>query len=437
MFSRFFIDRPIFATVISIVITLAGGVAVFNLPVAQYPDVAPPTVRVTAIYPGANAYTLRDTVASPIEEQVSGVEGMLYMSSQCTNNGTYALTVTFKLGMDSDMAQVLVQNRVSLALPVIPALVQSEGITVQKQSPNTLLIVNVIGKGDKNDPIYLSNYATIFIKDELARVSGVAGITYMGQRDYSLRVWLDPDRLAALSMNPMDVVTAIAQQNNQVTAGQIGQPPVPKGQAFQLTINTKGRLTDPDEFANIVVKTGISSPITPVANAGDDSQGVNTTNDPATLSTGIVRIKDVVTRYAPPDPRAGQPKVELDGLATVRRTSLCTLDNQASVALSIYQLPGSNALKVADAVRQKMKELKKSFPDGVDYRICAFDTTPFIRRISCGRSSMRCARRHHSGRHRRALVPAGLAGHDPAHDRRARFADRHLRGHGAARLHPQ
>src|SRR5580658_3082235 len=262
MFSRFFIDRPIFATVISVVITLAGGVAVFNLPLAQYPDVAPPTVQVTAVYPGANAYTLRDTVAAPIEEQVSGVEGMLYMSSQCTNNGTYTLTVTFKLGMDGDMAQVLVQNRVSLALPVIPPLVQSEGINVKKQSPNTLLIVNLVGTdAEKKDPVYLSNYATIFIKDELARVPGVAGISYMGQRDYSLRVWLDPDRLAALGLNPMDVVSAISQQNIQVTAGQIGQPPVPKGQSFQLTINTKGRLTDPEEFAKIVVKAGVSSPV--------------------------------------------------------------------------------------------------------------------------------------------------------------------------------
>jgi multidrug efflux pump subunit AcrB len=375
VFSRFFIDRPIFATVISVVITLAGGVAVFSLPVAQYPEVAPPTVQVTAVYPGANAYTLRDTVASPIEEQVSGVEGMLYMSSQCTNNGTYTLTVTFKLGMDSDMAQVLVQNRVSLALPVIPALVQNEGITVHKQSPNTLLIVNLIGLDEeKNDPVYLSNYATIFIKDELARVPGVAGISYMGQRDYSLRVWLDPDRLAALNLNPTDVVTAIAQQNVQVTAGQIGQPPVPKGQSFQLTINTKGRLTDPDEFANIVVKAGVSSPVTTGASAGD-IQGVNGAADPPTLSTGIVRIKDIVTRYPKGDPRAGMPKVELD--AQQYDTS-CTLDNKASVALSIYQLPGSNALKVAGEVRKKMKELKKSFPDGVDYKI-AYDTTPFIR----------------------------------------------------------
>src|SRR6202040_2418760 len=200
MISRFFIDRPIFATVISVVITLAGGVAVFSLPVAQYPDVTPPTVQVTALYPGANSQTVRDTVAAPIEAQVSGVEGMMYMSSRCTNDGAYNLLVTFKLGMDSDMAQVLVQNRVSLALPVIPPLVQNEGITVKKQSPNTLLIVNLLGQDEeKSNPVYLSNYATIFIKDELARVPGVAGISYMGQRDFSLRVWLDPDRLAILN----------------------------------------------------------------------------------------------------------------------------------------------------------------------------------------------------------------------------------------------
>src|SRR5271163_2710340 len=208
MISRFFIDRPIFATVISVVITLAGGVAVFNLPVAQYPEVAPPTVQVTAFYPGANAYTLRDTVASPIEEQVSGVEGMLYMSSQCTNNGTYNLTVTFRLGMDTDMAQVLVQNRVSLALPVIPLLVQNEGISVKKMSPNTLMIVNLLSPDNRYDSTFLSNYATIYIKDELGRLPGVAGITYLGQRDYSLRAWLDPAKLAALNLSAMDVVNA-------------------------------------------------------------------------------------------------------------------------------------------------------------------------------------------------------------------------------------
>src|SRR5580700_5902985 len=225
MISRFFIDRPIFATVISVVITLAGGVAVFTLPIAQYPDVTPPTVLVTASYPGANADTVRDTVAAPIEEQVSGVEGMMYMSSRCTNDGAYNLLITFKLGMDSDMAQVLVQNRVSLALPVIPALVQNEGISVKKISPNTLMIVNLISPDNRYDSIFLSNYATIYVKDELGRLPGIAGITYLGQRDYSLRAWLDPDRLAALNLTPNDIITAITQQNVQVAAGQIGQQP--------------------------------------------------------------------------------------------------------------------------------------------------------------------------------------------------------------------
>src|SRR5919205_4487319 len=220
MFSHFFIRRPIFASVLSIVITLAGGVAVLNLPVAQYPDVTPPTVQVNAVYPGANATVVRDTVAAPIEEQVSGVEGMMYMSSRCTNDGAYNLTVTFRLGMDSDMAQVLVQNRVSLALPVIPALVQNEGISVKKMSPSTLMIVNLVSPDDSHDATFLSNYATIYVKDELGRLEGVAGITYLGQRDYSLRAWLDPDRLASLKLSAMDVVTAIAQQNIQIAAGQ-------------------------------------------------------------------------------------------------------------------------------------------------------------------------------------------------------------------------
>jgi multidrug efflux pump len=187
LLAEFFVDRPIFATVISVIIVLAGGVAVFTLPVAQYPEVTPPTVQVTAFYPGANAQTVRDTIAAPIEEQVSGVEGMMYMSSQSTNDGAYKLTVTFRLGTDSDIAQVLVQNRVSLALPVIPALVQTEGINVKKVSPNTLMIVNLISPDKRYDELFLSNYATIYIKDELGRLPGVAGITYFGQRDYSLR----------------------------------------------------------------------------------------------------------------------------------------------------------------------------------------------------------------------------------------------------------
>ncbi|HEV3439922.1 MAG TPA: efflux RND transporter permease subunit, partial [Gemmata sp.] len=273
MISRFFIDRPIFATVLSIVITLAGGVAVFNLPIAQYPEVTPPTVVVTASYPGANCLTVQDTVAAPIEEQVSGVEGMMYMSSQCTNDGTYTLTVTFQPGTSSDVDQVLVQNRVSLATPVIPAIVQLEGITVKKQSPNTLMIVNLTSDSGRYEDLQLSNYATIEIRDELGRLPGVAGIGYLGQRDYSMRIWLNPDLLAAKNLTASDVVTAITQQNAQVAAGQIGQQPAPKGQQFQLTINTRGRLVDPDEFGNIVLKAGTPAATTSTPLAASPTAG--------------------------------------------------------------------------------------------------------------------------------------------------------------------
>ena len=372
MISHFFIGRPIFASVLSIVFVLAGGVAVFTLPVAQYPDVTPPTVLVTALYPGANAQTVRDTVAAPIEEQVSGVEGMMYMSSQSTNDGAYSLTVTFKLGMDSDMAQVLVQNRVSLALPVIPILVQNEGINVKKMSPNTMMIVNLISPDDRYDSTFLSNYATIYLKDELGRLPGVAGITYLGQRDYSLRAWLNPDKLAALNLSAMDVVTAISQQNLQVAAGQIGQPPTTRAQQFQLTINTLGRLTDPEQFADIIVKAGGGKG----QGSGSGSQGAGAANGESTVasltpdpsvapvpqSTGIVRLRDVA-------------RVEL---GSQQYDQSCTLDGRPSVALSIYQLPGSNALDTARGVYAKMQELKTRFPDGLEYRI-VYDTTPFIR----------------------------------------------------------
>jgi multidrug efflux pump len=375
MISRFFIDRPIFATVISVVIVLAGLVARVWLPVAQYPEVTPPTVQVTALYPGANAETLRDTVAAPIEEQVSGVEGMVYMSSTCTNDGTYNLSVTFKLDMNSDMAQVLVQNRVSLALPVIPALVQNEGITVKKMSPSTLMIVNLISSKAEYDATFLSNYATIYIKDELGRVPGVAGITYLGQRDYSLRAWLDPDKLAALNLSAMDVVTAIGQQNIQVAAGQIGQPPTTRAQQFQLTINTQGRLTDPDQFADIIVKAGQGNSLLQTSSSsGSSGQSSSSSNSsgmtgPNPQSTGIVRLRDVVTRD-----KYGKPKVEL---GSQQYDQSCTLDGQPSVALSIYQLPGFNALETAQGIYAKMRELKSRFPDGLDYQI-VYDTTPFI-----------------------------------------------------------
>jgi hydrophobe/amphiphile efflux-1 (HAE1) family protein len=383
MISHFFIDRPIFASVLSIVLVLAGGVAAVTLPVAQYPDVTPPTVVVTASYPGANATTVRDTVAAPIEQQVSGVEGMLYMSSQSTNDGNYTLTVTFKLGFDSDMAQVLVQNRVSLALPVIPALVQREGINVKKISPNTLMIVNLISPDGSRDAVYLSNYATIQIRDELGRLPGVADVGYLGQRDYSMRVWLDPDKLASINMTPTDVANVINEQNIQVAAGQIGQPPTPKGQQFQLPINTLGRLTDPEQFADIILKAGpggtTAAPSSSQGAPGNPS-GVQGPGTPPTLSaqggpaggpgagkpgptaTGVIRLRDV-----------GQIE-----LGAQQYAQACTLDGRPSVALTIYQLPGSNALQTADEVYAKMEELKQRFPAGLDYQI-VYDTTPFIR----------------------------------------------------------
>jgi multidrug efflux pump subunit AcrB len=335
--SRFFIDRPIFASVLSIVIFMAGGIALVSgtLPVAQYPDITPPTVEVSAFYPGANAQVVADTVAAPIEQQVNGVENMLYMSSQCTNDGTYTLTVTFKPGLDLNMAQVLVQNRESLAEPILPDLVKRRGVTVKKKSPTILMIVNLFSPGGNRDNLYLSNYATIQLRDELSRLNGVGDITYLGQRDYSMRVWLDPGKMSFRNLTATDVSTAIAQQNIQVAAGQIGQPPIPNGQVFQYTMTTLGRLEDPEQFANIILKT--------------DTDG------------RIVRLRDVA-------------RIEL-GAQGYDQT--CTLDGQPSVALSIYQRPGSNALKTADLVKAKMDELKQRFPEGIDYSI-VYDTTPFI-----------------------------------------------------------
>jgi multidrug efflux pump len=379
MISRFFIDRPIFAAVLSIVIVLAGAVAYTALPIAQYPDVTPPTVQVTASYPGANAQTVYDTVAAPIEEQVSGVEGMIYMSSTCTNDGLYNLTVTFKLGMDSDMAQVLVQNRVSLAQPVIPPLVQRQGINVQKMMPARLMIVNLYSPDDRYAATYLSNYATIEIRDELGRLPGVAGVGYLGERDYSMRAWLDPNKLAALNLTATDVVTAIQAQNIQVAAGAIGQAPVPKGQQFQLTINTLGRLITVEQFGNIIIKVGAGRPagaaspqansFPPITPGSSGSPGVMATSTSpggtaasvAAQATAVVRLRDVA-------------RVEL---GAQQYGQSATLDGHPSVALSVYQLPGSNALQTAEGVYAKMAELNKRFPEGLAYEI-VYDTTPFI-----------------------------------------------------------
>jgi multidrug efflux pump len=335
VFSNFFINRPIFASVLSIIITLAGGIALFTLPIAQYPEIAPPTVEVSASYPGANAKVVTDTVAAPIEQQVTGVEDMLYMSSQCTNDGNYTLTVTFANDVDLNMAQVLVQNRVALAQPVLPELVRRRGVTVKKKSPSVLMIVNLFSPEATRDSLYLSNYATIQLKDELSRLPGVGDITYLGQRDYSMRLWLDPEKMSSRNLSARDVVSAIEQQNTQVAAGQIGQPPVEKGQVFQYTVSTMGRLADPEQFADMIVKTDVNG--------------------------RLVRLRDVA-------------RIEL-GAQGYDQT--CRLNGQPSVALSIYQLPGSNALEIAGLVRSKMQELKLRFPEGVDYAI-VYDTTPFI-----------------------------------------------------------
>src|SRR5262249_19870478 len=254
MFTRFFINRPIFASVMSIIITLAGGIALFRMPIAQYPEITPPTVEVSAVYPGANARVVADTVAAPIEQQVNGVEGMMYMSSQCTNDGAYSLTITFNHGVDLNIAQVLVQNRVALAQPILPDLVKRRGVSVKKKSPNVLMIVNLYSPDGTRDNLYLSNYATIQLKDELSRLPGVGDISYLGQRDYSMRVWLDPQRMATRNLSASVITQAITEQNTQVAAGQIGQEPVSRGQVFQYTVSTMGRLMDPDQFANIILR---------------------------------------------------------------------------------------------------------------------------------------------------------------------------------------
>jgi multidrug efflux pump len=256
MISHFFIDRPIFAAVLSIVITLAGGIAAVNLPIAQYPQITPPSVQVSINYPGASAQVVAATVAAPIEQQVNGVQGMLYMSSQMGNDGSYTLTVTFDLGVDLNTALVMVQNRVALAMPQLPNQVQQQGITIKKKTPDLLMIINFTSPDNRYDDVYLSNFAMIYVKDELFRVAGVSDITFMGQRDYSIRAWLDPQKLASRNMTASDVAKAIRSQNIEAAAGQVGQPPVNGGQTSQLPITTLGRLTLPEQFADIIVKVG-------------------------------------------------------------------------------------------------------------------------------------------------------------------------------------
>jgi multidrug efflux pump len=350
MISHFFIDRPVFAAVLSIVLVIVGLVSLSQLPVAQYPEVAPPTVQVSAIYPGANAQVVADTVATPIEQEVNGVENMLYMSSKCTNDGQMYLDVTFALGTDLNMAQVLVQNRVSVAEAKLPEEVKRQGVTTKKKSPSILLCVNLISPESRYNQLYLSNFATIQVKDALARLKGVGDVTFLGPRDYSMRIWIDPEKLARLNMTPADVINAVREQNTQVAAGRLGQAPTPPGQSFQLTVNTLGRLTNEDEFKNIVVKVG--------------QQGE------------VVYLKDVVS-VGPTEGKSGVATgVEL-GAKNYDVGSY--LDKNESVTLAVFQLPGSNAIQTAAAIRNTMERLRASnvWREGIEYRI-VYDTTVFV-----------------------------------------------------------
>ena len=336
MFARFFVDRPVFATVMSVVIVILGMVALMDLPVAQYPDVAPPTIQVFAVYPGANAKVVAETVAAPLEQEINGVENMLAMSSRCTNDGSMTIDITFRLGTDIDDAQVLVQNRVAIAQSKLPPEVTRQGVTTKKKSSSILMCVNLIASNPEYDQLYLSNFATIEIKDTLARIPGVGDVAFLGARDYAMRIWLEPEKLAIRNMTAGDVMKALREQNLQVAAGRLGQKPVPAGQDFQLTINTQGRLLEPEQFDNIIVKTG------------NDGQ--------------MVRLADIGRS------ELGAKSYEVGSL----------LDGQPCVTLAVYQLPGSNALATADAVKSAMQELRTArFKPGLDYKI-VYDTTVFV-----------------------------------------------------------
>jgi hydrophobic/amphiphilic exporter-1 (mainly G- bacteria), HAE1 family len=338
MISRFFIDRPVLANVLALVFVLVGAVALYALPVSQYPNVVPPTVQVTARYPGASAMTVMNTVALPIEQQVNGVQDMLYMQSTSANDGTYTLTVTFAIGTDLNFAQVLVQNRVSAAMASLPNSVQAQGVVVQQRSTAILQIVTLSSPDGRYDSLYLSNYATINLVNELARLPGVGNVTVFGVGQYAMRIWMDPEKLYARGLTPQDVVQVIQQQSQQVTAGQIGAPPAPANQAFQYTINVEGRLSDPAQFADIIVKV-------------DPSNGGQ-----------ITRIKDI-------------GRVEL-GAQTYSQSF--ALDGKPAAGVAIFQSPDANALEVATQVRAKMAELAKTFPQGLSYGV-PFDTTTFVK----------------------------------------------------------
>jgi multidrug efflux pump len=333
--STFFIDRPRFAAVLSFLVFLVGLLALFRLPIAEYPEVTPPQVVVRAVFPGANPRVIAETVATPLEEQINGVENMLYMSSQSTADGSMQLTVSFKIGTDADKATTEVQNRVNRALPRLPDIARQVGVTVEKSSPNFIMVVHMVSPDQRYDALYLRNYAQLNVRDALLRIPGMGTVISFGSGDYAMRIWLDPGKLAARGLTSNDVVTALREQNAQVAAGVVGAPPAPNRTEFQLAVNTQGRLTTEQEFADVIVKADNGS---------------------------LIRIKDV-------------GRVEL-GPSTYALGSL--LNNKEAAAIGIFQAPNSNALALSDSVRQTMDELKKSFPPGVDYTI-VYDPTRFVR----------------------------------------------------------
>jgi len=334
--SDFFIKRPIFAGVLSIIIFLVGVIALTRLPISEYPEVVPPTVVVRAVYPGANPKTISETVAAPLEQAINGVENSLYTASQATSDGVMTLTVTFALGTDLDNAQVQVQNRVSQALPKLPEEVRRIGVTTTKTSPDLLMVVHLFSPDNRYDDVYVRNYATLQVRDVLARLPGVGQVRVFGSGDYAMRVWLDPNKVAAKGLTAGDVVSAIREQNVQVAAGAVGQQPVSRPVATELLVNTQGRLITEEEFGEVVIKTGSSGE--------------------SVLLRDVARIELGASEYA------------LRSL----------LNNSPAVALPIAQLPGSNAIATSDAVRATMKELSQTFPDGLEYDI-VYDPTIFVR----------------------------------------------------------
>ena len=346
MISQFFINRPVFATVLSVVIVIVGGIAALRLPVGQYPDVVPPTISIQTVYPGASAQVVADTVTTPIEQEVNGVEEMLFISSKSTGDGQSVIDVTFKLGTDIDRAQVLTQNRVAIAEAKLPAEVKRQGVITKKKSPSILLCVNLFSSDGRYDQLYLSNYGLIQVKDAIARLDGVGDVAFLGSRDYSMRIWLDPDKLATRNITAGDVIKALQEQNIQVPAGRLGQPPATPGIAFQVPLNTTGRLFDPEEFADVIIKTGHES--TAIKSA---------------LAVGreIVRIRDV-------------GRVEL---GAKNEDTASSVDGSEAITMAIYQRPGSNAIATAKRVRNEMEKLAASFPSGLEYGVL-YDTTVFV-----------------------------------------------------------